>query len=140
MRILNSLVFFICMTSFSMAESACYERVYDAAHMQKHKLQEVTKIQLDLVQENDAATGLIKASFRELPELLTGEVTCAVKQKTTNCEVEKDGGAFGFVQTIKGIKLTNTGGIRFGGEDEGVAIRSEAEHRVFFLFKTTCKK
>ena len=139
MRILSSLMFFACMTSLTMAESACYERLYDAAHMQKHKLQEVTKIKLDLIEDGDAVSGVIKASFRELQEFLSSDVTCSVKQKTTSCQVGKNGGSFGFVQTVNGIKLTNTSGIRFGGEDDGVAIRSEAEHKVFFLFKTSCK-
>jgi hypothetical protein len=117
------------------AEAACYERIYDAGHMQKHALQEVTKMKL-LLQED--VTGEISAGFKEIPDYLTSEVACRINGKTTACEVGENGGAFTFVPTIKGIKITNKTKIRFGGENDGVAIGNEAEHREFFLFKIAC--
>lgn len=128
----------ILMTSAASAETVCYERTYDAAHMQKHKLQEVTKIRLKLENGGEEFTGDIQAGFRELPTFLSSKVTCTVKQKTTSCKVEQDGGSFDFIPTAKGIRLTNTSQIRFGGVEDGVVIGREVEHRFFALVKTKC--
>lgn len=131
---------FMVLPGVSLAgEATCYERQYDSAHMQKHKLQEVTKIRLKVEQDGAGATGQIAAAFKELPDYLNSGVRCVIKQKTTACDIENGGGSFSFVATVKGIKLTNSSGVRFGSEDGGVSIGREAEHREFFLFKTTCK-
>jgi hypothetical protein len=135
---LSAMTIVILMTSAASAETACYERTYDAAHMQKHKLQEVTKIRLKLENVGEEFIGDIQAGFRELPTFLSSKVNCAVKQKTTSCRVEQDGGSFDFVPTAKGIRLTNTSQIRFGGVEDGVVIGREVEHRVFALVKTKC--
>jgi hypothetical protein len=130
---------FTVLPGISLAgETTCYKRVYDSAHMQKHKLQEVSKIQLKMEQNGAESAGNIKAAFKELPNFLSSKVTCIIKQKVTACEVENNGGSFTFVATVKGIKLTNTSKIRFGGEDDGVTVGREAEHREFFMFKTVC--
>jgi hypothetical protein len=135
---LSAMTIVILMTSAASAETVCYERTYDAAHMQKHKLQEVTKMRLKFENGGEEFTGDIQAGFRELPTFLSSKVTCAVKQKTTTCRVEQDGGSFDFVPTAKGIRLTNTSQIRFGGVEDGVVIGREVEHRVFALVKTKC--
>jgi hypothetical protein len=138
MRILSTAMVFIMTIGAAAAETVCYERLYDAAHMQKHKLQEVTKIRLKLEDNGEEFSGDIQAGFRELPDYLTSDVTCTEKQKTTSCQVDQNGGSFDFVPTAKGIRLTNTSQIRFGGIDDGVVIGREEEHRVFALVKTAC--
>lgn len=138
MRFLGVVTAVILMTGAAGAETACYERFYDAAHMKTHKLQEITKLRLKLEQGSGEAFGQIEAAFRELPSYLTSKVTCAKNQKNTACRVDRNGGSFDLVPTIKGIRLTNTSQIRFGGVDDGVVIGREVEHRVFALVKTTC--
>lgn len=138
MRLVSIATLLIAMSTGAVAEKLCYERNYDATHMQKHKLQEVSKIRLDVQKRGDSFSGQISAAFRELPDYVTSNVMCTAKQKTTSCQVDDNGGSFDFVPTAKGIKLTNTSQIRFGGIDDGVVIGREVEHRVFALVKTAC--
>jgi hypothetical protein len=138
MRFIGIAPLLIAMSTGAVADNACYERIYDAAHLQKHKLQEVSKMRLDLQKIGDRVSGQIRAAFRELPDYLSSDVTCTAKQNSTSCEVDQNGGSFDFVPTAKGIKLTNTSQIRFGGVDDGVVVGREVEHRVFALVKTTC--
>lgn len=138
MRILSAVPVVVLMTIAANAETTCYGRTYDAAHLQKHKLQEVTKIRLKLEGDGAAFSGDIEAGFRELPTFLASKVTCAAQQKVTSCRVEQNGGTFDFISTAKGIRLTNTSQIRFGSVEDGVIIGREVEHRVFALVKTKC--
>jgi hypothetical protein len=117
-------------------EQQCYERRYDDAHMQKHKLQEVTRLKLEL--SSGDLTGVIAASFRELPDYLGSAVTCTLKGSVHVCRVDNGGGLFEFSSNAKGIRLVNREGIRFGGVDDGVSIGREPEHKLFLLFATPC--
>jgi hypothetical protein len=127
--------FFATQTVFA-ANDTCYERVYDQAHLQKHELQEVTKIRLTMKQ-GDTISGVIAAAFRESPKYQSSEFECASKDKAVNCEVLADGGEFSFTQTTKGIRLVNMSMVRFGDEEDGVSIGGEAEHRIFLLFQVS---
>ncbi len=138
MKLISIVPLLIVLSTGAVADTICYERIYDAAHMQKHKLQEVLKIRLKLDQNGGEPSGVVEAGFRELPSYLTSQVTCAVKQKTTSCRVDQNGGSFDVVATARGIKLTNTSQMRFGGLDDGVVIGREIEHRVFALIKVAC--
>jgi hypothetical protein len=138
MRILSMVTAVVLTTGAAVAETVCYERSYNAAHMQKHKLQEITKIRLKLELGDEESFGDIRAGFRELTSFLHSKVTCTKKQKTTSCRIEQDGGSFDLVPTAKGVRLTNTSQIRFGGVEDGVVIGREVEHRVFALVKTAC--
>jgi hypothetical protein len=139
MKILFAAFGVVILSSAASAQDAlCFERRYDDAHMQKHKLQEVTKIKLQVAAVGAATTGTISAGFRELPGYLSSDVSCDMNGNTHVCDVTGDGGAFDFILNDKGIRLTNRKSIRFGGAEDGVTIGTEAEHKLFLLFKTAC--
>jgi hypothetical protein len=120
--------------SAKAADDLCFERVYDQAHLRKHKLQEVTRLRLHL-DAGAVTTGKIAAAFRESPDYRSSNVECVAKDKATRCDILADGGDFSFTITPKGIRLLNTSLMRFGDEEDGVSIGREIEHRVFLLFK-----
>jgi hypothetical protein len=113
--------------------AVCYERSYDQAHLKKHALQEITKMRL-ILDGGQKLTGRIEAAFRESSSYRGSRVECRVETRATRCEILADGGGFEFTATSKGIRLVNTSTMRFGDEDDGISIGSEAEHRVFLLF------
>jgi hypothetical protein len=128
----------IC-TKYASAEPVCYERNYNATHMQKHAKQEITKIRL-VLDGGDVLQGQVHAAFRESENYSGGNVECRAKGKVTSCEILADGGEFEFTPTEKGIRLVNTSTMRFGDEEDGIGIGREPEHRVFLLFKTAVEK
>jgi hypothetical protein len=127
--------FLVCLGHLHLAQAAettCYERVYDKAHMQKHRLQEIVKMRLSLSGEKPMS-GQIAAGFRESPNYRSSDFKCKVGEILTTCNILAEGGNFSFTKTPKGIRLLNTSLMRFGDADNGISIASEKEHRVFLL-------
>lgn len=129
-----SLLIIAGLASPALAEiKGCYERVYDAAHLKRHRGQVVTMMRLQMGLstdiESDRADSLW-AKFRNGRVMATQPLECSANQR---CFVEEDGGSFHVDETADGVKITNEGYIRFGDEDDYREVAEDAEHRVFLL-------
>jgi hypothetical protein len=118
--------------------AGCYEREYDAAHLEKHKLQEITRMRLFLNQSGDDFEGSIAAAFRALPEYQSSPVRCAAKGDKLDCLILEDGGNFTVAVAKTGVLITNTSQMRFGPEETGISFQREAEHLKFLLRPAAC--
>jgi hypothetical protein len=119
----------------------CYDRVYDAAHLARHKAQRVTAIRLQYGFETgadtpDAAINRLWVKFRSVKPAHEAVVVCEERAPPWECGIEGDGGRFILEETGDGVKITNRDYMRVndpGGSEEGIEIPADAEHRVFLL-------
>ncbi len=111
----------------------CYERVYSAAHLHKHRGQKVTmmRLQIGLTKDIDSAQAdKLWATFRNGRSLATWPLECSDNHR---CFVEGDGGSFHIDETADGVKISNEGYIRFGDDEDYIEVPDDTEHRVFLL-------
>ena len=138
---------FTPMPTAHAAFKGCYERVYDAKYLRRHKKQQIVKIRLQ-IGVGQGADGpfeyldRLDAVFRKTKRYQGNLVECQPAGDDLSCGVESGGG--GFVITDRGrdkgkqaIRITNKTYLRFDNEDDKLSVAAKGEHREFRLYKVS---
>jgi hypothetical protein len=124
----------------------CYERVYDAAHMAKHKDQIVHAIQLqvgfehpDMDGEDEDDLDSLAVKFRSNSKLYYAGPHCAKNV----CVTDRQGERFILAETEKGLTLRLESKLKVneeaGGDETEIDILPDAENKTFALPKVSEK-
>jgi predicted dehydrogenase len=131
-------------TGAAQAEfKGCYERVYDKAYLRKHKKQSVVKMRLQIgvgkgVDGPFELLDRVDAVFRDASIYRGNLISCSPMGDELACTIEGDGGSF--VITDRGnesLRITNTGGMRFGGADSKLHLKAKGDNVEFRLFRVS---
>jgi len=119
------------------ADTACYERLYDAAHLAEHPMQLVTIIALaPEPAETTAETLALRLSLVLLdsPEIYVATAYCRNSGESLSCTLEADGGLFALDRASDGRLLMTTGIDGIGIEGSGfIQVGGQASDDSSFL-------
>lgn len=124
----------------------CYERVYDADHMDSHKNQRVRAMQMQLGfhEPNTELKSEDDMDYLAVIFLADDRLYYAGPQCTgTTCRTERDGESLTLAETKNGLTVTLESKLRvdeegMGGE-AGADILPNADHKVFALAKVSAE-
>lgn len=125
----------------------CYERVYDAKYLRRHKGQHVIRIRLQIgVSQGDDGPfeflDRIDAVLRKARRYDGNLISCEPMGEELSCGIEADGGTFtvtdrGLDRGRQAIRISNDGYMNFGGDDASKTVESDNENREFRLYRVS---
>jgi hypothetical protein len=129
------------------AFKGCYERSYSAKELRQHKNQLVTRIRLQIGvgQGNDGPfeyLDRLDAVLRKERRYDGNLVECEPMGEELSCGIEADGGTFtitdrGMDKGRQAIRITNTGYMNFGDDEDTKTVEANGENREFRLYRVS---